>query len=65
LAVIETSLPAVAARAIRAVEDLLVAGCAEQSEAIYQQLLVFEAHANGLLATWETPAGVICVPRQT
>lgn len=52
---IETSLPAAAARAIRAVEDLLSAGHAEGSEPIYHQLLVFEAFEQGLLATWETP----------
>jgi hypothetical protein len=59
---IETSLPAVAARAIRAVEDLLSAGHAESSEPIYHQLMVFEAFEHGLLATWETPEELVCLP---
>jgi hypothetical protein len=60
---IETCLPAVAARAIRAVEDLLSDGHAEGSESIYHQLRAFEAFEYGLLATWETPDGLVCVPR--
>jgi hypothetical protein len=60
---IETCLPAVAARAIRAVEDLLSDGHAEGSESIYHQLRAFEAFEHGLLATWETPDGLVCVPR--
>jgi hypothetical protein len=59
---IETSLPAVAARAIRAVEDLLSAGHAESSEPIYHQLMVFGAFEHGLLATWETPEELVCLP---
>jgi hypothetical protein len=59
---IETSLPAVAARAIRAVEDLLLAGHAESSESIYHQLMVFDAFEHGLLATWETPEELVCLP---
>jgi hypothetical protein len=59
---IETSLPAVAARAIRAVEDLLLSGHAEDSEPIYHQLGVFEAFERGLLATWETPDELLCLP---
>jgi hypothetical protein len=27
------------------------------------QLNIFEAHEHGLLATWETPDALICVPR--
>jgi hypothetical protein len=60
---IETSLPAVAARAVRGVEDLLSSGRAEYDPAIHHQLLVFEAFDYGLLATWETPDALICVPR--
>jgi hypothetical protein len=52
---LETSLPAIAAQAIRAVEDLLSAGHTESSMAIYHQLKLFEACEHGLLATWETP----------
>jgi hypothetical protein len=59
---IETSLPGAAAGSIRAVEDLLSAGYAEASVKIYHQLRVFEASEHGLLATWETPEEVICVP---
>jgi hypothetical protein len=60
---IETSLPGAAAAAIRAVEDLLSAGHAEGSMAIYHQLRAFEAFEHGLLATWETPDELVCVPR--
>jgi hypothetical protein len=60
---IETSLPGAAAAAIRAVEDLLSAGYAEGSMEICHQLMVFEAFEHGLLATWETPAALVCVQR--
>jgi hypothetical protein len=59
---IETALPAVAARAIRGVEDVLSAGHAEDSMEIYHQLMVFEAFEHGLLATWETPGELVCLP---
>jgi hypothetical protein len=59
---IETSLPGAAAGAIRAVEDLLSAGYAEDSMEIYHQLRTFEAFERGLLATWETPDELVCVP---
>jgi hypothetical protein len=59
---LETSLPAAAAQAIRAVEDLLSAGHTESSVAIYHQSNVFEAREHGLLATWETADALICVP---
>lgn len=58
---IETSLPAVAARAIRTVEDLLSAGHNERSVPIHHQLRAFEAFERGLLATWETPAELVCL----
>jgi len=60
---IETSLLGAAAGAIRAVEDLLSAGHTEGSMKIYHQLMVFEAFEHGLLATWETPAALVCVQR--
>jgi hypothetical protein len=60
---IETSLPCAAAGAIRAVEDLLSAGHAENSMEICHQLMVFEAFEHGLLATWEMPDELVCVPR--
>jgi hypothetical protein len=64
-ATIETSLPGAAAGAIRAVEDLLSTGHAVESMEIYHQLMVCEAFERGLLATWETPDELLCVPRQT
>jgi hypothetical protein len=60
---IETSLPGAAAGAIRAVEDLLSDGYAEDSMEICNQLVVFEAFEHGLLATWETPDALVCVQR--
>ena len=60
---IETSLPSAAAGAIRAVEDLLSAGYAENSMEICHQLVVFEAFEHGLLASWETPDALVCVQR--
>jgi hypothetical protein len=59
---LETSLPAAAAKAVSTIEDLLSAGHGEDSLAIYHQLNVFEACEHGLLATWETPDGLVCVP---
>jgi hypothetical protein len=59
---LETSLPAAAAEALYAIEDLLSAGHPEGSESIYHLLWVFEAYENGLLATWETPEELVCVP---
>jgi hypothetical protein len=59
---LETSLPAAAAQTVRAVEDMLLAGLTEDAESIYHQLKVFEACEHGLLATWETPVELVCVP---
>jgi hypothetical protein len=58
---LETSLADAAARAIFNVQLLLGAGAFEASAAIDHQLKVFESHERGLLATWETPAELICV----
>jgi hypothetical protein len=58
---LETCIPVVAAQAVTDVELLLSAGGSE--EPIHHRLHVFEAYEFGLLATWETPAGIICVPR--
>ena len=52
-----------AAEAVSNVDLLLGAGTSEGSVAIDNQLKVFEAYERGLLATWETPAELICVPR--
>jgi hypothetical protein len=59
---LETSLADVAAEAVSNVELLLVTGESEDSVAIHHQLKVFESYECGLLATWETPAELICVP---
>ena len=59
---LETSLPAAAAEAICAIEDLLSAGHTESSQAIYHQLMVLDAYENGLLATWETRDELVCCP---
>jgi hypothetical protein len=60
---LETSLADVAAEAVSNVELLMVTGASEDSAPIHHQLRVFEAFECGLLATWETPAEFICVPR--
>jgi hypothetical protein len=60
---LETSLADVAAEAVSNVELLLVTGESEDTVAIHHQLQVFESYERGLLATWETPAELICVPR--
>jgi hypothetical protein len=52
-----------AAQAISNVELLLSAGAHEGAVVIDNQLRIFEAHQHGLLATWETPDALICVPR--
>ena len=58
---LETCMPVVAAQAVTDVELLLSSGASEKS--IHHQLRVFEAYELGLLATWETPDAIICVPR--
>jgi hypothetical protein len=60
---LETSLADVAAEAVSNVELLLVTGASENSALIHHQLKVFESYERGLLATWETPAELICVSR--
>jgi len=58
---LETCVPVVAAQAVIDVELILSSGA--PAESIHHQLNVFEAYELGLLATWETPDAVICVPR--
>jgi len=58
---LETCIPVVAAQAVTDIELFCSAGGSE--ETIRHQLRVFEAYELGLLATWETPDIVICVPR--
>jgi hypothetical protein len=60
---LETSLPAVATESIFAIEVLLGSGAQPGSDAVRDRLRTFEAYELGLLATWETPAELICVPR--
>jgi hypothetical protein len=59
---LETSLPAVATESICAIEALLASG-EPNSDAVRDQVRVFEAYELGLLATWETPAELVCVHR--
>jgi len=59
---LETSLPVAAAQAVADIELLLSVGSAETDELVYHQLKIFEAFELGLLATWETPDGLICIP---
>jgi hypothetical protein len=60
---LETSTAEAAAHAVSNVELLLSSGASEDSVAIDNQLMTFEAHEHGLLATWETPDALICAPR--
>jgi len=60
---LETSTADAAAEAVFNVELLLGAGASEASVTIDHQLKAFESYEHGLLATWETPAELICVPR--
>jgi hypothetical protein len=60
---LETSLPAVATDAICEVEVLLCSGASANSDAVHYRLSTFEAYEKGLLATWEMPGEIICVPR--
>jgi hypothetical protein len=60
---LETCKPVAATAAVANVELFLSSGFSEHDEPIHHQLRVFEAYELGLLATWETPAAIICVPR--
>jgi hypothetical protein len=60
---LETSLAYVAAQAVSNVDLLLRDGASEDSMAIDNQLLAFESYERGLMATWETPDALMCVPR--
>jgi|SRR3984885_8778538 hypothetical protein len=60
---LETSIPDATVEALCRVEVLLSQGLSEASEPIYHQLAIIEAYQHGLLATWETPAELIWVPR--
>lgn len=60
---LETSIPDVTVEALCRVEVLLYQGLSEASEPVHHQLGIIEAYQHGLLATWETPAELLCVPR--
>lgn len=60
---LETCIPVAAAEAVANVELFLSSGFSEHDEPVHHQLRVFEAYELGLLATWETPNAIICVPR--
>jgi hypothetical protein len=59
---LETSLSSIAADAVCRVEVLLSSDVSDCSETIRHQVLAFEVHEHGLLATWETLSEMICVP---
>jgi hypothetical protein len=60
---LETCMPVAAAQAVADVELFMSSGVSEHDESVSHQLRVFDAYELGLLATWETPSAVICVPR--
>jgi hypothetical protein len=60
---LETSIPDATVEALCRVEVLLSQGHSEASEPVHHQLEIIEAYQHGLLATWETPAEMVCVPR--
>jgi hypothetical protein len=60
---LETCMPIAAVQAVVNVELFLSSGVSEHDESVSHPLRVFKAYERGLLATWETPSAVICVPR--
>jgi hypothetical protein len=60
---LETSIPDATVEALCRVEVLLSQGLSEASEPVHHQLEIIEAYQHGLLATWETPNEMVCVPR--
>jgi len=60
---LETSIPDATVEALCRVEVLLSQGLSEASEPVHHQLEIIEAYQHGLLATWETPDEMVCVPR--
>jgi hypothetical protein len=60
---LETCLPVAACHAVDEIDFLLTSGMPEDDELIRHHLRAFSAYELGLLATWETPAAVICIPR--
>ena len=62
---LETNLPVAACHAVDEIDFLLTSGLPEDDELIGHHLRAFRAYELGLLATWETPAAIICVPRSS
>jgi hypothetical protein len=62
---LETNLPVAACRAVDEIDFLLTSGMPEDDELVRHHLRAFRAYELGLLATWETPEAVICVPRSS
>jgi hypothetical protein len=60
---LETSIPDATVDMLCSVEVLLSQGQSEASEPVHHQLGIIRAYQHGLLATWETPAELVCVPR--
>jgi hypothetical protein len=60
---LETSIPDATVEALCRVEVLLSQGLSEASEPVHHQSGIIEAYQHGLLATWETPDELVCVPR--
>jgi hypothetical protein len=60
---LETSIPDATVEALCRIEVLLSQGLPEVSEPVHHQLEIIEAYQHGLLATWETPTEMVCVPR--
>jgi hypothetical protein len=60
---LETSIAATAVDALCRIEILLSQGFSEMSKSIHHQLRIFEVFEAGLLATWETPTELVCLPR--
>jgi hypothetical protein len=59
---LETSIGAAAVGAISNIDLQLAQGLSEVSVHLHHQLLVIEAYQHGLMATWETPTELLCVP---
>ncbi len=60
---LETSLPVAACNAVDEIDFLLTSGMSEDDELVRHHLRAFRAYELGLLATWETHEGTVCVPR--
>jgi hypothetical protein len=59
---LETSISAAAVGAISNIDLQLARGLSDVSVHLHHQLLVIEAYQHGLMATWETPTELVCVP---